>query len=816
MARRGPRGLRRRLTRAGRGAALRSRLYRGLDTEAESAAEAALAADGQGRFAWEIDPPAGGVTLVVSAAADRCSRARAEAVVPEGKAPPRDLRVEIHRPDLVVAGTVRDVAGAPVAGARVRLDEEVATDAAGSYELVASSQCGMGYVLVRAAGYAADRALLDLRKATNPVRADFQLRPELVVRGRVRDENGTPVPGAVVRLNFAREGEATSDAEGCYELRNGNPTRGSLVLEARKDGYVPTGISERTTTDTVIEKDLVLERGVRLEGRVRNEASDPVGGAHVGATAGATFVGGFALSAPDGRFVIKHAPRRAPSLNAGAAGFVSVALPLEIPAGAEVVSGLEVMLSAGRSVAGRVVGEDGEPLADVSVSPPGNAGPESRVRTDTDGEFALNALPAGEIVLHLSRRDLLSRKAPVGAGETEVLVTMRRAGTLRGRVVDGTTGEPIAYYRLRFVVVLDEGGKRIGGVSKPDRGRDILVTAPDGRFAIEDGYLLEPGRVLGLEAEAPGYAPAANRHVVVELDPPEDAVVLALYPGRRVAGRVVAGGTGAPVAGALVRRHLAMALDLEEGPGAPTARTDADGAFALDGVPPGEATLVITHPDFEDPFRDGPFPVPARGPDVSRLVVLGVGGSIEGTAEPGARIVLTGIELHGIRGDLERTAVADARGAFHFLDLPDGRYRVDHVVEEEGFSRAAAGMLDCIEGGAHRTVRLRTGGSASIASAIEPGAGIALPPLLRVTAMEMGVRSSQEPHAAYEVFARDGRFSFPVLPPGDYLIGVSFGSDDEGPGSLYSYSRTLYQGTIEVALDAGESTTVTVPVRAAR
>jgi len=325
-----------------------------------------------------------------------------------------------------------------------------------------------------------------------------------------------------------------------------------------------------------------------------------------------------------------------------------------------------------------------------------------------------------------------------------------------------------------------------------------------------------PGTILGVEARAIGYAPTANHHVELELDPDPDDLVLRLVPGRRITGRVIEGSTELPVEGAFVRRLPEPQLFDSRGRGESLARTDVEGRFALEELPPGETTLEIRFAGWEEPIRDGPFEVPASGPDLDRLVVLGVGGRIGGAVlgdagEPigGVEVVLQSINVPG--PDFQRTATTSPRGVFFFEDLPDGVYRVLRLVTEDGYPRILVGSMGQLEGGGTLEVILQTGGSASITGTLVDDAG--LPPLVRVMAgpgpASMGPEWTSIP--LWGGFARDGAFTFPGLPPGDYMLMAAFGEDDEGPSPLDAPpAGAMHAGQIQVTIGEGEAAEVTI------
>ena len=135
-----------------------------------------------------------------------------------------------------VAGTIRNAAGAPIAGARVRLlsiekSEQDSTDyrarygqapvtvvtkADGVWEFAALPR-GYAEFAVEAPGAADDEIRFQI--AESPTRApDLRLRDAGIVRGRILDFAGQPVARAYAFLNNDYGGLAYSDAQGRFEL----------------------------------------------------------------------------------------------------------------------------------------------------------------------------------------------------------------------------------------------------------------------------------------------------------------------------------------------------------------------------------------------------------------------------------------------------------------------------------------------------------------------------------------------------------------------------------------------------------------------
>ncbi|MEM9381930.1 MAG: carboxypeptidase-like regulatory domain-containing protein, partial [Planctomycetota bacterium] len=229
---------------------------------------------------------------------------------------------------------------------------------------------------------------------------------------------------------------------------------------------------------------------------------------------------------------------------------------------------------AGR-VVGRVVGPDGESVADADVALTTGAmrfleamadGEVAMLRARTDGEgrfdfsgvapaegYELAAIGEGMTITHVLDIE-------VRAGEdTEVLVEGRPGATVNGRIVSRGLGDEDELVPL--------AGARVGALPRGIRhlklAREILVsthavTTADGSYSIQG----LPSGAFDVVAIADGHVP--NRGPVARVGGGGVAVMpeFALDRGPMVRGRVV-DASGAPVQGARVRGDLGGARRIE-------------------------------------------------------------------------------------------------------------------------------------------------------------------------------------------------------------------------------------------------------------
>jgi hypothetical protein len=343
------------------------------------------------------------------------------------------------------------------------------------------------------------------------------------------------------------------------------------------------------------------------------------------------------------------------------------------------------------AIAGRVVDvEEGTGVGDVEVVLRGAAGEETAVAA-SDGTFRIE-VPAGtyrafvrdDRVLSIGRParvrlpalpaadaanapDEASMPVIVAMGDVSGLeLGVMRGGIVTGQVVD-PAGRPVAGAVVRAV-----------SDRRPVLGSDVAETDATGTFelrlsagyhALDAGHSHHAGVVESTEVEV-----VTGARVTVRL-------VLAV--GCVIAGRVVWPG-GAPAGDGAIERGIDGA---GEAGFVPSGTIAADGTFRWATTRPGPVTLRAWpwksphSPSATFSCRDGArfehvFELPARGPDISGVLVDATGAPV-----PGAYIDLEPLDPGGL-AQQERT---DAEGGWGVFSMPAGRYRVTAQVPGRGF-----------------------------------------------------------------------------------------------------------------------------------
>ena len=316
---------------------------------------------------------------------------------------------------------------------------------------------------------------------------------------------------------------------------------------------------------------------------------------------------------------------------AGVMGFAPVTVPAY---GARVAVTIEIP-TGDLALVGRITYADGRPFQGLAVATrfsPNDfslffgAGKMAPASTDAEGRFRIAGLAKGSYQLSAVLPGTLRvMGAPIELPyEGEYLLTIQSGGAeVRGTVLRASDEQPIA------------GATIYGGGGDPSSMFAIFSvrSAADGTFSLT----LPTGRGGGMFVKADGFAPqmvdfdgGASRDVIVTM--------LALA---RLSGRVTAKSGAAPVAGVTVFATASGGRGMGSAP--VTARTGADGRYAIEGVAPGAV----------------------------RVHALGAGWASAGLSGPpfGETITPYAIELEpGQEGTLDLEVVAGGRVRGRVLD----------------------------------------------------------------------------------------------------------------------------------------------------
>jgi protocatechuate 3,4-dioxygenase beta subunit len=339
-------------------------------------------------------------------------------------------------------------------------------------------------------------------------------------------------------------------------------------------------------------------------------------------------------------------------------------------------------------IAGRVLTKEGEGFAGIELvaqSERSQRG-EGTATSDENGVFRFEGLTAGaHSVLGYSGGHEVAPVEHVAAGTTDLVLTLVESARVNGRVLD-PSGKPLESFLVE--VLTDETDPILGTVV----ARKTFHHSTDGVFEL--GGL--PEGVHAVEARAEGLAPSLSEPFRTVRDSTTKGVVVRMTQGGSLAGLVLDGKSGLPIAGAEVFPLEHSWLSVATGAGTervrvpqwnvPLARartvvrTDSTGRFVFALLAPGPYRLMIQAQGYacvvSDEVRCEEQTVTELPPQSLTIgaTITGIVHGVDGKIEPGAHVQLAPIESD-YSGD-NHSANADASGRFTFENVLPSRYRL--------------------------------------------------------------------------------------------------------------------------------------------
>jgi len=800
------------------GARLRVKVAAGYEGDGDTLFDELVVADEVGEFEFGLEPPTGAVRIHASSADSSCIGWNPTTLVPTDAPPPQDLSVRLYPLDRRIDGRVLDEAGEALAGARIAgFSEPVIADAEGRFSLLVPSLFSEPRVDAWADGFALRTTVLHGGGATPLADVEIRLKRCALLRGVVVDEFGAPVENAKVRGGFAGRTAALTNARGEFEIDHLSDDETFWIVRVSAVGFASSQVQIEGAEERAKALQIVLQRGVDVFGRVVDDRGRALPGALVYA--------GFspdadprvnAVSHDDGAFVLRNVSRDEVRVGAQLEGYAPHATELRLPERGPFVGALQLVLTQGVTLRGRVADDRGESIgrAAVSVLVDGEFGATLMSTCDEHGRFEIHGVPAqADLRLHVSATGFVYARQPVDDASAEQVVVMQRAAGLAGRVVDGATGAPVRRFRVRFVApTLEPGERALVGYTSSWSEEGVLFDDPNGEWDTR-AESLPVGGVVGVEIRAEGYGPAILPHAVSTFDPAAERLIATLGAGANVSGRLVDAATGAPVPNARVTRVAARELERGRRPSGDdveSAHSDATGSFVLEALPRESLWLFVESDSFAQAL-DGPIEMPADGDPAPRTIALSVGGRIAGELRDAAGAARVGVtvnvaQLNGRRPftrDVELTT--DELGRFEVDRLAPGPHQVSVALEHEHGTVYDLARTIEVHADAETRVELRPGGRATLAGVLT--SSMTLPAECPIT-LRRKSGDGEESSMWRAAIARDGRFEVEGLEAGVWSVSASL--------QLPTADRKILMGATEVSLDADERESCSIEIRLVR
>jgi protocatechuate 3,4-dioxygenase beta subunit len=548
---------------------------------------------------------------------------------------------------------------------------------------------------------------------------NFQLTAGGSIAGRVVDEEGSPVEGAVLWAidgNWNYFGEVSTDSDGQYTIA-GLPD-GDFRVYVQAEGYAfqyystaynyddasPVTVAAPDVTGGI---DFVLTLGGGISGRVTDREGNPIADAWVHAHTYGVFDGGNAYGGftdCDGFYTISGVLSGDYSVVAfaegytleyydGAGNIVKYATPVEVLA-PDITLGIHFALTRAGSISGRVVDEDGHPIEEAFVwaeAADGSGGNGST--TDAEGYYTITGLVSGDYVVRAQAQGKVPRyfDNAVNYGDASVVTVTASAntgninfqltagGSISGQVIDGE-GNPV---EGAVLWAIDGNWNDFGEVFTDTDGQYTISGLPDGDYRV---YVQAEGYALQYYSAASNYDDASL--VTVAAPYVTGGIDFALTLGGGISGRVT-DTEGNPIADAWVHARTYGVFD---GGNAYSGFTDSDGFYTISGMLSGDYSVFAVAAGYALELYDGAgnivddaTAITVFAPAITEGIdfALTRAGSISGRVvdEEGNPIEGANVSAQGNRGR-GNGSTTDAEGYYTIIGLVSGDYVVR--VEAEG------------------------------------------------------------------------------------------------------------------------------------
>jgi hypothetical protein len=303
----------------------------------------------------------------------------------------------------------------------------------------------------------------------------------------------------------------------------------------------------------------------------------------------------------------------------------------------------------------------------------------------------------------IAQASIIDVKPASEIGGADIFIMRQGAYRIRGRVIDGQTGQIPGGVVLTIVTPTVTGFQSYSTANQS-------YNAQDGSFEFRDvspGPHILRAQPSNLNVVTPGNAGATSTvaargvtaQVTLNVGSDMDGIVLALVSPVSISGRLTLEGTTGQSSASLNSYRVQIRPSIDgvitsnfSGPAPVSQATSADGMFRIDTVFPGEYRLAVTPVPTDVYVKQARFnqadilnkPIQYTASDSGTLeVVLSArGGEIDGTAVAdnlqsvqGSTAVLIP-DRQRDRIDLYKNATVDANGKFNFRGIAPGDYRV--------------------------------------------------------------------------------------------------------------------------------------------
>jgi len=340
------------------------------------------------------------------------------------------------------------------------------------------------------------KALILLLAFSAGVALAKEATPKTKYGGTIVNEQGQPIGGVKLQIWWRAptgpltRGSCTTDAQGHWQVELPSDVRDVDVQLAHPDYIGDQSYREdkpplsRLRDGTSV---MVMKKGLTVNGRVQNEAGQPLANALIlSHDRYATTAAGAALedsttarTNADGRFVLTGLAAGPRELTVTAPGYGPERVPIEVT---PEMTTVQVTMRPGGVFRGQVLDEEGKPVEDAGIYCRRWKTQQGHIvsltgRTDAEGRFTVADAPLkGELEFYVSKKGFLIHNSSISLPVESYHATLYRPPVLSGTVLDDQTGQPVADFELTQGILWPTSSR----LSWLDRQ---AVHAEDGAFA---------------------------------------------------------------------------------------------------------------------------------------------------------------------------------------------------------------------------------------------------------------------------------------------------------------------------------------------
>ncbi len=536
---------------------------------------------------------------------------------------------------------------------------------------------------------------------------NFEVDPGIAFSGMTVDANGNPLGHINVTLN-SRLGtfNTVSDTAGAFHFQGMIEGLGYLV-DASGNGYMALPMEPiHFRAPSITDYEIVLVPVARVSGQVVDAAGNMLPAMQVYWQPDAdenlsppfsnvlcNESGHFSIeSLVPGNYVFmpySKVPREA-------IDFTDDVVQVTLAAGEQVEDLMLVYTEARENfIHGYVYDTMENPVEGAQLLAIFNETPVRATTTNEAGNFVLNNLPAGMIVIEATHE--VYGQARLSDIETESTaeapplgVTLEPAGHVAVQVLAAADNQPVPYFMYQYFTPATSTGEfYLEYELRSSIAGYTAVQHPEGRFILDN--ITRPGYLV---IRADGYTPGIESISELPTINTVPEITIRLTEGGTVAGRVL-NTRRQPVQGAWIYLDISHGWRSQD---IVAAYSDVDGNFSIVGLPEVPITLTAMHADYG--YAQVEISVPAKNVEL----LLPIGAILEGyvtiNSEPAAGAVLnyfTSSETGMTRDTMLNmaftpTVVTDAEGFYQFRGLDTGAGMVD--CRYDGRRRGSSVLLE--------------------------------------------------------------------------------------------------------------------------